>query len=56
MARIEGVSSSQAGPIVRLVYRFGPRPETGRAVGPAVRSASSGCGRFRSRQVRSRLR
>jgi len=25
MARIEGVSKSQAGPIVRLVYRFGPR-------------------------------
>ena len=25
MARIEGVSKSQAGPIVKLVYRFGPR-------------------------------
>jgi alkylhydroperoxidase family enzyme len=25
MARIEGVSSSEAGPMVRLIYRFGPR-------------------------------
>jgi alkylhydroperoxidase family enzyme len=25
MARIEGVSKSEAGPMVRLVYRFGPR-------------------------------
>jgi len=25
MARIEGVSKSQAGPAVKLVYRFGPR-------------------------------
>src|SRR5580658_7703309 len=25
MARIEGVSKSQAGPVVKLVYRFGPR-------------------------------
>ena len=25
MARIDGVSKSQAGPVVRLVYRFGPR-------------------------------
>ncbi|HWE58318.1 MAG TPA: hypothetical protein VG228_01385 [Solirubrobacteraceae bacterium] len=25
MARIEGVSKSQAGPVVRLAYRFGPR-------------------------------
>ena len=25
MARIQGVSSSDAGPLVRLVYRFGPR-------------------------------
>jgi alkylhydroperoxidase family enzyme len=28
MARIEGVSKSQAGPIVKLVYRFGPRMMT----------------------------
>jgi len=25
MARIEGVSKSQAGPVVKLIYRFGPR-------------------------------
>ena len=25
MARIQGVSKSQAGPVVKLVYRFGPR-------------------------------
>jgi len=25
MARIEGVSKSQAGPVVKLVYKFGPR-------------------------------
>src|SRR5580692_1597056 len=25
MARIEGVAKSQAGPVVKLVYRFGPR-------------------------------
>ncbi len=25
MARIEGVPASQAGPVIRLVYRFGPR-------------------------------
>src|ERR1700760_366930 len=25
MARIEGVSRSQAGPVVKLAYRFGPR-------------------------------
>jgi alkylhydroperoxidase family enzyme len=43
MARIEGVSKSQAGPIVRLVYRFGPRmmrkmtgrdPQTGNGIEP----------------------
>src|SRR5437763_3602932 len=28
MARIEGVSQSQAGPVVKLVYRFGPRMMT----------------------------
>src|SRR5467141_1343629 len=41
MARIEGVSKSQAGPIVKLVYRFGPRmmkkmtgrdPQTGKRI------------------------
>ena len=25
MARIDGVQASQAGPVVKLVYRFGPR-------------------------------
>ena len=25
MARVEGVSKSQAGPVVKLIYRFGPR-------------------------------
>jgi alkylhydroperoxidase family enzyme len=43
MARIEGVSKSQAGPIVKLVYRFGPRmmrkmtgrdPQTGNGIEP----------------------
>jgi alkylhydroperoxidase family enzyme len=43
MARIEGVSQSQAGPIVKLVYRFGPRmmrkmtgrdPQTGSGIEP----------------------
>ncbi len=43
MARIEGVPKSQAGPIVRLVYRFGPRatkkltgrdPQTGSGLEP----------------------
>ena len=43
MARIEGVSTSQAGPIVKLVYRFGPRmmkkmtgrdPQTGSGIEP----------------------
>ena len=43
MARIEGVSKSQAGPIVKLVYRFGPRmmkkmtgrdPQTGSGIEP----------------------
>jgi alkylhydroperoxidase family enzyme len=43
MARIEGVSRSQAGPVVRLVYRFGPRmmrkltgrdPQTGSGIEP----------------------
>jgi alkylhydroperoxidase family enzyme len=43
MARIEGVSQSQAGPIVKLVYRFGPRmmrkmtgrdPQTGNGIEP----------------------
>src|SRR6266699_6903406 len=43
MARIEGVSKSQAGPIVKLVYRFGPRmmkkltgrdPQTGTGIEP----------------------
>src|ERR1700734_2047641 len=43
MARIEGVSKSQAGPVVRLVYRFGPRmmkkltgrdPQTGNGIEP----------------------
>jgi alkylhydroperoxidase family enzyme len=43
MARIAGVSKSQAGPVVRLVYRFGPRmtrkltgrdPQTGNGIEP----------------------
>ena len=43
MARIEGVSKSQAGPVVKLVYRFGPRavkkltgrdPRTGNGIEP----------------------
>src|SRR6201985_3194793 len=43
MARIEGVSTSQAGPIVKIVYRFGPRmmrkmtgrdPQTGNGIEP----------------------
>ena len=43
MTRIEGVSKSQAGPIVKLVYRFGPRamkkltgrdPQTGNGIEP----------------------
>src|SRR5262245_26234452 len=43
MARIEGVSNAQAGPIVKLVYRFGPRmmkkmtgrdPRTGNGIEP----------------------
>jgi len=43
MARIEGVSKSQAGPVVKLVYRFGPRmmkkltgrdPQTGSGLEP----------------------
>ena len=43
MARIEGVSKSQADPVVRLVYRFGPRamtkltgrdPQTGSGIEP----------------------
>jgi len=43
MARIEGVSKSQAGPLVKLVYRFGPRamkkmtgrdPQTGNGIEP----------------------
>ena len=43
MARMEGVSKSQAGPVVRLVYRFGPRamrklagrdPQTGSGIEP----------------------
>jgi len=43
MARIEGISKSQAGPIVRLVYMFGPRmmkkltgrdPQTGSGLEP----------------------
>jgi alkylhydroperoxidase family enzyme len=43
MARIQGVSKSQAGPMVRLVYRFGPRmlrkltgrdPQTGSGIEP----------------------
>jgi len=43
MARINGVSKSQAGPIVRVVYRFGPRmmkkltgrePQTGSGIEP----------------------
>ena len=43
MARIEGVTRSQAGPIVKLVYRFGPRmmkkmtgrdPRTGNGIEP----------------------
>jgi len=43
MARIQGVSKSQAGPIVKLVYRFGPRavkkltgrdPQTGNGIEP----------------------
>jgi alkylhydroperoxidase family enzyme len=43
MARIEGVSKSQAGPVVKLVYRFGPRamktltgrdPQTGNGIEP----------------------
>jgi hypothetical protein len=43
MARIEGVSKSQAGPVVKLVYRFGPRamkklagrnPQTGTGIEP----------------------
>ena len=43
MARIKGVSKSQAGPVVKLVYRFGPRmmkkltgrdPQTGSGIEP----------------------
>src|SRR6201996_5459461 len=43
MARIEGVSKAQAGPVVKLVYRFGPRmmkkmtgrdPRTGNGIEP----------------------
>ena len=43
MARIEGVTKSQAGPIVKLVYKFGPRmmkkltgrdPQTGSGIEP----------------------
>src|SRR5258705_3394144 len=43
MARIEGVSKAQAGPVVKLVYRFGPRmmrkmtgrdPQTGSGIEP----------------------
>ena len=43
MARIEGVSKSEAGPVVRLAYRFGPRvmkklagrdPQTGNGIEP----------------------
>jgi alkylhydroperoxidase family enzyme len=43
MARIEGVSKSQAGPLIKLVYRFGPRsmrkltgrdPQTGSGLEP----------------------
>src|SRR5215472_4265075 len=43
MARIEGVSKSQAGPVVRLLYNFGPRmmkkltgrdPQTGSGIEP----------------------
>src|SRR6516162_4224512 len=43
MARIEGVSKSQAGPVVKLVYRFGPGvmrkltgrdPQTGNGIEP----------------------
>lgn len=43
MARIQGVSKSKAGPMVRLVYRFGPRmmekltgrePQTGSGIEP----------------------
>jgi alkylhydroperoxidase family enzyme len=43
MARMEGVSKSQAGPVVKLVYRFGPRmvkkltgrdPQTGSGIEP----------------------
>ena len=43
MARIQGVSRSNAGPMVRLVYRLGPRmmkkmtgrePQTGSGLGP----------------------
>jgi hypothetical protein len=43
MARINGVSKSEAGPMVRLVYRFGPRmmkkltgrePQTGSGLEP----------------------
>jgi 4-carboxymuconolactone decarboxylase len=43
MARIEGVSKSRAGPVVKLVYRFGPRamrklagrdPQTGNGIEP----------------------
>jgi len=43
MARIEGVSKSQAGPVVKTVYRFGPRmmkkltgrdPQTGSGIEP----------------------
>src|SRR6476659_3660870 len=43
MARIEGVSQAQAGPVVKLVYRFGPRmmkkmtgrdPRTGNGIEP----------------------
>ena len=43
MARIEGVSKSQAGPVVKLVYRFAPRamkkltgrdPQTGNGIEP----------------------
>ncbi len=43
MARIAGVSKSQAGPVVKLVYRFGPRvmkkmtgrdPQTGTGIEP----------------------
>jgi len=69
MARIKGVSKSQAGPVVKLVYRFGPRmmkkmtgrdPQTGTGIEPMEIWAHQpkmmiGMGRF-NQAVRARAR